>query len=90
MNEREIGYVCSRGHYVFAGDEEYGACETKRIAGIFVRKDQEVEFYEPYEESDEKGLVWLSVYGYSEQDYTNDVDAAHDSLMCGLEELRKS
>lgn len=90
MNEREIGYVCGRGHYVFVGDEEYGTCGTKRIAGIFVRKDQDVEFYEPYDDTGENGLVWFSSCGYSEQDYANDLDAAHDSLMCGLEELRKS
>jgi hypothetical protein len=43
-NEIEIGYVCSKGHYVFKGDEE--GCGSKRVAGLFVRQDEDLDFPE--------------------------------------------
>lgn len=75
MSEREIGYVCRRGHYVFDGEDEYGYCGTKRIAGIYVRKDDAVEFYPPG--SDDMG-TWS---GYSEADYSDDLDQAQAQIV---------
>lgn len=42
--EIEIGYVCSKGHYVFTGDE--GGCGSKRVAGVFVRVDGDLDLSE--------------------------------------------
>lgn len=42
--EIEIGYVCSKGHYVFKGDEN--GCGSKRVAGVFVRVDEDLDLSE--------------------------------------------
>lgn len=71
----EIGYLCSRGHIVFRDHED--GCSTKRIAGVFIERDEGVEFCEPHEEADpETGFVWYSSSGYSESDYLECVDEA--------------
>ena len=77
---REIGYLCSRGHFVFPGEED--GCATKRIATVYVEADHTDEdmFYEPCSEVDEDGFVWYSSSGYSVDDYESTLDAALASL----------
>jgi hypothetical protein len=89
MSEREIGYVCGRGHYVFNGDEDYTACGSKRIAGIFVRKDDDIEFYGPEDVFDVDGAWVYSSSGYSATDFEADLDKAHESILRNLREWRE-
>lgn len=90
---REIGYLCSRGHYIFQGDEDYGSCQSKRMATVYVEAehpDSEM-FSEPYEEADpETGFVWYSSSGYSESEYEQNLDEAQQSLLGKIQDWRKS
>lgn len=81
---REIGYVCSRGHFDFIGDEEYGSCGSKKIATIYAEAthDDADMFEDPYEERDpETGRIWYSSSGYSEADYEESLDESQSHLI---------
>lgn len=90
MRRVEIGYLCSRGHYVFYADEEWDICGSKRTAGIYVEMDKGVEFYEPYELTDDDGFVFASSCGYSAEDYAEELEAANHSLTRMITAYRKS
>lgn len=91
MSEKiEIGYLCSRGHFVFHDDPEGGGCESKRIAGVYVERDAGIEFYPPFEEKDETGFVFYSGCGYSEDDYNEEVTEARQSLASKIMFWRKN
>lgn len=84
----EIGYLCSRGHFVFHDDPEGGGCGSKRTAGVYV--EREADFYPPFEEADETGFVFFSGCGYSEDDYNEELTEARQSLVAKIEAWRKS
>jgi hypothetical protein len=86
----EIGYLCSRGHFVFYDDPDGGGCGSKRTAGLYVERDPGVEFYEAFEEADEDGRVYYSGCGYSEDDYNEELEQARQSLVEKIEVWRKS
>lgn len=89
MSEKiEIGYLCSRGHFVFHDDPDGGGCASKRIAGVYV--EREADFYPPFEEKDENGFVFFSGCGYSEEDYTEELAEARESLANKIEFWRKN
>jgi hypothetical protein len=91
MSKVEIGYLCGRGHYVFRADPERdGSCDSRRIAGIFVEKDPDIEFTEPYEAKDEDGFVYFSDCGYSAKDYNDDRLQAEWHLKEVITAYRKS
>jgi hypothetical protein len=60
---REIGYVCHRGHYQFVGEDDYGACGSKKVATIYAEAlypDDDMHSVDEYEsEIDEahSGLI---------------------------------
>lgn len=71
MKDIEIGYLCGRGHYCFDSDpDEDGACRGKKIATIYVRLDEDMEFY-PRTPGDP---------GFTEQDYLDTVEESNDFL----------
>lgn len=82
----EIGYLCSRGHFVLYGESD-NSCGSKKIAGLFVEaiEDDETMFYEPYEQVDETGFAYYSSSGYSKDEYQEAVEEAAKNLVERLE-----
>lgn len=80
--KQEIGYLCSRGHFVFYSDPDAGACGAKKIASLYVEaiETDSRMFEEPYQEADETGFVYYSSTGYSIDDYQGTVDEAVSKL----------